>query len=302
MRYKYHMYLMTFSVFFGILLFTGPIDAQFQDLSCPSCVHIPPEEIDLYKSLFPLIIWTDDTVFNHQSSILLEGYLRPQISPSPVTIVITNPIGNIVSIEQINPDPDGNFSMYINTASQLWSIDGDYIIKAQNGPERFFKTSVEVISLDLGQKSQCVLTDISVVADNGGVYCIPFVATGETTGVQGTLDTKTKTLTLDLRGKGIESITIQLPRNILDSQSSDNNDTDFVVLFNGVQIDYEEGDSTADYRLLTISYSPDRKAQIEIIGTSVIPEFGALAILILVTTITIALILSKKSNLVLLRS
>ena len=296
------MYLMTFSVFFGSLLFTGPIDAQFQDLSCPSCVHIPPEEIDLYKSLFPLIIWTDDTVFNHQSSILLEGYLRPQISPSPVTIVITNPIGNIVSIEQINPDPDGNFSMYINTASPLWSIDGDYIIKAQNGPERFFKTSVEIISLDLGQKSQCVLTDISVVADNGGVYCIPFVATGETTGVQGTLDTKTKTLTLDLRGKGIESITIQLPRNILDSQSSDNNDTDFVVLFNGVQIDYEEGDSTADYRLLTISYSPDRKAQIEIIGTSVIPEFGALAILILVTTITVALILSKKSNLVLLRS
>jgi predicted secreted protein with PEFG-CTERM motif len=244
-----------------------------------------------------LVVWTEDTIYDHNSSIILEGYLRPQFSFNPVTIIVTNPIGNIVTIEQITPDSDGNFSLTINTAGNLWSSDGNYIIKAQNGPERVFKTDVEIISFDLGTKYECNLTEISVFADNGGVYCVQYHATGETTGVEGIIDTETKTLTLNLRGKGIESITIELPRYLLDSQTNSLTDSDFVVLLNGIPIEYEEGDSTSDYRMLTISYPPDRQGQIEIIGTSVVSEFGAITILILAVIITGTLVFSKKYNL-----
>ncbi len=273
--------------------------AQIQDLSCPSCIKIPEEEIGLYKSLFPLITWTDDVLYDHDSTVTLEGFLRPGLAFNPVTITVTNPIGNIVTIEQITPNPDGSFVVTFNTASNLWSSDGMYIIKSQSGSDRTFKNKIELTSTGKGNLFQCTLSEITVNADNGGQYCIPYSATGETTGVSGSVDIESKTLTLDTRGKGIETITIELPRYLLDSKTN-GDDSDFIILFNGQPTSFEEGDSTNDYRLLTISIMPDRRGQIEIIGTSVVPEFGTVAALILVVTIVAVVAISKSSNLQLL--
>ena len=278
-----------------MLSFSVDAYAAFQDLSCPSCVQIPEEEIELYKSLFPLITWTDKALYDHASTVTLEGFLRPELIFNPVTITVTNPIGNIVAVEQITPNSDGSFIVKFNTASNLWSSDGMYIIKSQSGSDRIFKNKIELSSLGIGNLSQCTLSDITVHGNNGGQYCIPYSATGETTGVAGSINTQTKTLTLDTRGKGIETITIELPRYILDSQSN-GEDSDFVILFNGKPTNFEEGDSTSEYRLLTISIAPDRRGQIEIIGTSVVPEFGTIVGLTLVVTL-IAVIAISKSNL-----
>ncbi len=277
-----------------VLGFSVNAYAQFQDLSCPSCIQIPQEEIGLYKSLFPLITWTDNAIYDHDSTVTLEGFLRPELMFNPVTITVTNPIGNIVAIEQITPNSDGSFTVKFNTASNLWASDGMYIIKSQSGSDRVFKNKIELSSLGIGNLSQCTLSEITINADNGGRYCIPYSATGETTGVGGNINTQTKTLTLETRGKGIETITIKLPRYLLDSQS-DGKDSDFVIMFNGKPTKFEEGDSTNEYRLLTISIAPDRRGQIEIVGTSVVPEFGTIVGLVLVMTIIAVVALSKSS-------
>ncbi|MFB5598573.1 MAG: PEFG-CTERM sorting domain-containing protein, partial [Nitrosopumilaceae archaeon] len=206
--------------------------AQFQDLSCPSCVQISEDEIELYKSLFPLITWTDEVLYDHDSIVILEGYLRPELVFNPVTITVTNPIGNIVTIEQITPNSDGSFIVEFNTSSNLWASNGEYIIKSQSGSDRIFKNKIELTSLNVGKSFQCKLTEITVTADNGGQYCVPYTATGETTGVDGNVNIETKTLTLDIRGKGIETITIELPRYLLDSKLN-GQDSDFIILFNG---------------------------------------------------------------------
>ena len=290
-------FLATFAVSSLMILgFSVNVYAQFQDLSCPSCIQIPEDEIELYKSLFPLVTWTDDVLYDHDSTVILEGYLRPELMFNPITITVTNPIGNIVTIEQITPNSDGSFMVQFSTASNLWASDGEYIVKSQSGSERVFKNKIELTSLGVGQPSQCKLTEITVTADNGGQYCIPYAVTGETIGVDGSINTQTKTLTLDIRGKGIETITIELPRYLLDSKSN-GQDSDFIILFNGQPTNFEEGDGTNEYRILTISYSPDRRGQIEIIGTSVVPEFGTVAVLILVMTIVTVIVLSKSSNL-----
>ena len=89
--------------------------------SCPSCVDIPPEEIELYKELFPLIIWTDEPVMDHNSKFKVNGFIRPENAFHPITITVTNPIGNIVTIEQVTPAANGEFSINFNTASTLWN-------------------------------------------------------------------------------------------------------------------------------------------------------------------------------------
>jgi len=286
---------------FGVLISVigGTAFAQ-SDPSCPSCVHIPYDEIDLYKELFPLIIWTDSHIHNHDSKITVHGFLRPENAVAPVTITVTNPIGNIVAIEQIPPSSDGNFSFTLNTSGPTMTKDGDYVIKAKSGADsRVFKTKVTLVSYDLGEVNACSESEIVVAANNGGVYCIPFkVNKGQTTGVEGKLDVTTKTLSLNIRAQDIESMVLDIPRYILDSKSSDGSDSKFVVMSFDKMIPYAELEGDSFTRKVKIDYSPVRNGQIDIMGTHVIPEFGSVAVIILAVSVSSILIFSKTQKII----
>ncbi len=65
-----------------------------------------------------------------------------------VTIVVTSPIGNRVSIAQITPNADGSFMTDINIGGELWKQDGDYTIKASQGNDLFHQDQVTVDVMD----------------------------------------------------------------------------------------------------------------------------------------------------------
>jgi len=118
-----------------------------QEIHCISCVQIHSYEIDLYKEMFPLTVWTDSQIYDHHSTIKINGYLKPQNNIAPILVVVTNPIGNVVTVQQLSPDVDGNFSFELNTESPLLKQDGDYILKVQSGTEtRQFKTMFTLTS------------------------------------------------------------------------------------------------------------------------------------------------------------
>ena len=271
---------------------------QLQDLTCPSCVSIPPEEIDLYESLFPLIIRTDSESYDHDSLIVLQGHLRPENLFFPVTITVTNPIGNIVTIEQITPDENGDFSVTFNTASTLWSQDGNYIIKAQSGEEpRIFKTQVQIFSSGLDSVTQCEIHEIAVQADNGGKYCIPYWVNGKSAEFSGILNIDSKTLSIFVSEIGVNSLELKIPRALIDSKSTEGTDSDFIVMFDGNPIGQEELEASPMSRVILIHFPTDQSGRIDIIGTSVIPEFGTIVITIFAISITSILIMMKKTNL-----
>ena len=61
-----------------------------------------------------------------------------------VTFSVTSPNGNLVSVDQISPDSNGNFALDIRVGGPLWSQDGAYIVTAQQGNDSMFTDSVEV--------------------------------------------------------------------------------------------------------------------------------------------------------------
>ena len=61
-----------------------------------------------------------------------------------VTFSVTSPIGNIVSIDQVSPDTNGDFAADIAVGGPLWSQDGAYTVTAQQGNDSMFTDSVEV--------------------------------------------------------------------------------------------------------------------------------------------------------------
>ena len=65
-------------------------------------------------------------------------------SNTPVTIMVLAPNGNVVSIDQINPDSDGEFTSTIGVGGPMWKQDGVYSITAQQGSASINKSTVEV--------------------------------------------------------------------------------------------------------------------------------------------------------------
>ncbi len=121
-------------------------------ITCIGCVQIQSYDIDRYKEMFPLTVWTDFPIYDHNSIIQVNGYLKPQNTIAPILAVVTNPIGNVVTVQQLTPDADGNFSFELNTESPLFKQDGDYILKVQSGTEtRQFKTMFTLTSDPLVQ-------------------------------------------------------------------------------------------------------------------------------------------------------
>ena len=93
------------------------------------------------------------------------------------------------------------------------------------------------------------------------------------------------------------SITLTIPRSVLDA-TINNEDDQFFVLVDGEEVDFEEI-LTSTERTLTINFLAGPE-EIEIIGTFVIPEFGTIAMMILAVAIISIVAISAKSRRVML--
>ena len=90
------------------------------------------------------------------------------------------------------------------------------------------------------------------------------------------------------------SITLTIPRSVLDAITN-NEDDQFFVLVDGEEVDFEEI-ATSTERTLIINFLAGAE-EIEIIGTFVIPEFGTIAAMILAVAIISIVAISAKSRL-----
>ncbi len=310
MRIRFQVFFLLLSVFSLAIFLPSSFDNAFgqmgnvmQDVSCFGCVNIEnQQDLDIHKTIgLPLIMWTNNFqyIYDHNSIVSINGYSNLNNPLSPITLIVTDPIGNVVTIDQIMPQGAKDFKFQLNTFGEMWKKDGMYIVKIQAGPtSTVYKLALELIPGELGSQFQCRTGEIVTTGDNAGQYCIPFEAAGEIKNIDGFLKTSSTTLVLNVRGQGIDTFYVDIDRVLLNSKSGDGRDTAFVVLLNGLPVDFEEHSSNFEnHRRLAISYPPDRAGTIEIIGTSAIPEFGTIALLILVIAITSILVISRKGTL-----
>ena len=115
------------------------------------------------------------------------------------------------------------------------------------------------------------------------------VISGEISEIRVNSEAQSIIVTISSDSKG--GLGILLPREVIDAKLGDN-DSDFFVLADGIEIDYKEK-IDSESRLLSIVY-PAGTEKIEIIGTFVIPEFASFAMLILLFSISGMVFASRK--------
>ena len=242
-----------------------------------------------------------------------------------MTILITSPNGNIAEIDQVTAGPDKKFNTEITPNGAYWKIPGTYVILVTQDENNQATTSFEfsgAVNSSTNELDEMVVEDAviedAVIEDSlvDEIAVVDSVVTATTVTVQDSIDlisyeiinAKLLNVIPDLDAVSLliyiettdeGSITLTIPRSVLDA-SINGGDDEFFVLVDGEEVDFEEITTSVD-RTLTIDFLAGTE-QIEIIGTFVIPEFGTIAAMILAVAIISIVAISAKSRLNMLSS
>ncbi|MCH7941249.1 MAG: PEFG-CTERM sorting domain-containing protein [Thaumarchaeota archaeon] len=255
--------------------------------ACVGCEGDPQmaAEMAMLKEV-PVSVWTDKITYDHESTIRVDGAVANIRIGTPVTVTVISPTNNIVTIDQLMVDSNGRFSTTLNTQGNLWKYDGIYTIRVQYGNQAVSNKALIELTGGLVPSFVTPVTTVKCSPSElsiDGVACVPFSISGGTV-------TGARANTVD--NSIIVSISSTEPGTLTLNPSSDVLRGVFMVLVDGEEWD----DVEIDGNKVTVEF-PAGTEEIEIIGTFVIPEFGAIAALILAVAIISIIVVSAKTRL-----
>ena len=214
-----------------------------------------------------------------------------------VTITVESPNRNVVTIQQVSPDRNGNFMTVIKTSSLLWGQDGFYTITTQQGERNLFTFSLRVEVI--GGTTQYTSTSDSSRATHV-TSGFPFPETrGLTLDVVAPLGSTTITVNGQTDRATDVAIKVTAPNGNLVSidQITPNSDGSFMtVLHTDSDLWKQDGFYTISVQQGTGSGYTD-SAEVEIVDGAIIPEFGAIAALVLAVAIISIIAVTAKTRL-----
>jgi len=226
----------------------------------------------------PVSITTDKTSYDHSDTITIYGRVA-NVSGFPVTLTVVSPIHSVVTIAQLDVAKDGSFETTLNTGGEIWKQNGTYTIKVNYGTAgKSNKVFVELTGESSIGSSNCGSSEIDVEGN-----CVPYsISGGKVVGISVNSNSNSLIVRISANENGI--FTLTPAKSVLDGI--------FMVLVDGQQWD----DVEISGGQVTVMF-PAGTEKIEIIGTKVIPEFGAIAAMILAVAIISIVAISAKSRL-----
>jgi predicted secreted protein with PEFG-CTERM motif len=116
-------------------------------------------------------------------------------------------------------------------------------------------------------------------------YPIEYMITGGSVDNM-TIHSENQTLAVTIGSTSNGTLALRLPREVIDSQTVEGTDADFAAFIDAAEFT-EPGEiepATEDTRTVLIGF-PAGAGSVDIIGTSVIPEFGTIAVIVLAIAI-----------------
>ena len=98
-----------------------------------------PTFVNAQSTEFPLTVSTDYPGYAENGEIIISGKVKESSLseyPTPVTLMVVSPDGNIVSIDQLDLNSNNEFTTTIVAGGPLWKAGGDYTVKANYGAQK----------------------------------------------------------------------------------------------------------------------------------------------------------------------
>jgi len=215
-----------------------------------------------------------------------------------VSILVEAPNRNVISVAQVSPDANGEFDVDIKIGGEFWGQDGMYTITAQQSSSSLYKLSVKVqvadgaaFSTDVTQSTLGNTMTGGIVSHEaqGLVLTADAVVGSDTITIIGNTDRMQHPITLKVMAPNGNVISVY--------QAYPDADGDFSVdIVTGSDLWSQDG-----YHTITAQQgnNPNYRAsvQVDILDGLVIPEFGAVAALVLAAAIVSIIAVSARSRL-----
>jgi len=238
----------------------------------------------------PIVVTTDKKSYSDGDTVAVTGQVKDYISGQPVSLKVIAANGNLVTIKQLDVNTDKTFSTNLTAGGALWKSAGTYTIDVLYGTQqRVAQTTFEFG----GSSGTTGGSSGPTMAVSGTDFKVGYTITGGKL-LSITPDVESNSLVIAIDATSDGSLTITLPRALIDAKIGSDDDA-FFVLVDGEEVDFDESKTDTD-RTLTIQF-PAGAEEIEIIGTKVVPEFGSIAALILVVAIVSVIAVSARSRL-----
>ncbi|MBT4327075.1 MAG: PEFG-CTERM sorting domain-containing protein [Candidatus Nitrosopelagicus sp.] len=242
-----------------------------------------------------LTITTEKESYSAGEPIQIVGLVESKVTDFKVTLRVFNPVNNLITIDELDVNDDGTFHGEIPTSiGGLWEKDGTYTIIANYYASEVATTQFEY-GVMVSAGVQDVVPEFSVTEDDDYLqstmledYELGYELTGAKI-IRITPDTEMKSLIFEIETYSDGELRITLPKDVIDTDEEG-----FFILVDGIETDHEAVSNLENWSfVIPFSYGSE---EIEIIGTFVIPEFGTIAVLVLVTSIAVIVVISAKNK------
>lgn len=230
---------------------------------------------------------TDANSYKEGETIIISGKVSTIIKGTPVLIQIFSEENKFVDIAQITIAEDGSYSHTVIAEKPLWSKVGKYTVRASFGEGNVAETQ-----FDFAPKTEAITSNIfEVDADSYGTFDVKYSIEGGIVKNM-TIDKDILALVVTIESVDDGHITLEILREVLDAKKQNEIDDAFIIIIDGIQAPYQETITDSNSRVISINFEQG-DSNIEIIGTTIIPEFGTITIMILAIGIITTVLVTK---------
>ena len=227
-----------------------------------------------------ITVATDKPSYIIGDTIVISGQVAAVVPETPLTIQILDSKNNLIQVAQIDTSSDGKFTKSLTASGPLWASSGIFTVRVQYGLPNVtaqatfsFQSSVTPTSnmFQVKDPNSQQTFDVNYTISGGNVKAM-------------TIDVQSISLIVSVNSTSDGSITLQIPRTLVDAKTNTGQDDAFIILIDGAEVKSQSESANGYYRTLTIPFLQGDQ-DIEIIGTQIVPEFGPIAALVLAIAI-----------------
>ena len=243
--------------------------------------------LPVFAQTNPITVMTDDNNYDEGDTIVISGQVSVVVQGTPVVLQIFFG-GNMIDIAQITVAQDGSYTHTVLAEGPLWNKSGDYLIRASFGEGNVAETEFNFApKTDIPETTNIFEVD----AGSSGTFDVEYTIKGGTVKNM-IVDSDIFALVVQIDATDEGTITMDLPREFIGAEKQDGKDDLFIILIDGIEVPYQESVTNTDSRIITINFEQN-DSDIEVIGTYVIPEFGTVAMMILLVGIISTILLTR---------
>ena len=221
---------------------------------------------------------TDKTEYQKGNSIIISGKVdtRRAGAQEPLLVQVFNPAGVAYRADLVNVATDGSYNDKFDIGGQL-GISGQYriVVTYDKANEQSLFHFVSTTAPSSGNNTY----NLNI---GGKAYPLTYQITGAGNKLNNvSAERDNTTLLINTVAQSNGKLTIELPRNLIDSKKQSNNDQPYAVWEDGQPkvADEINTKNNTQVRILAIDFDKGN-GQIEIAGTKMVPEFGTIAAII----------------------